>query len=111
MRSYGGKARVEWMKTLPCVACGVVGFSQNAHIKTGGAGRKSDARFCVPLCGPQSMFQWKSHVFPAYIGCHASFEEHRAEFRETYPVLDLSAEALRIDALWTEHLASTQKGA
>lgn len=55
-RKYGSEARVKFVKSLPCAACGVVGFSENAHVpptaESGGAGRKADYRFIVPLCGP-----------------------------------------------------------
>jgi len=57
-RTYHSRERVAWVKEQPCavngaVACGII-FNryptENAHIKGGGGGRKSDARFIVPLC-------------------------------------------------------------
>lgn len=48
-RIYGSKARVEWVKDQPCVVCGFVP-SENAHIVTGGMGRKADFDTIIPLC-------------------------------------------------------------
>lgn len=47
-RAYGSKARVEWIKAQPSVASGL-GPCVNAHVKNGGAGRKADAKWIVPL--------------------------------------------------------------
>lgn len=51
-RAYGSKARVEWVKSRPCVAWtrNCQGPIHNHHIKNGGGSRKADARFIVPLC-------------------------------------------------------------
>lgn len=48
-RAYGPEARREWMKGLPCLTCGR-GPSENAHVATGGMGRKADASQLAPLC-------------------------------------------------------------
>lgn len=48
-RAYHSIERVEFVKSLPCVA-GCLRPSQNAHIETGGAGRKADYDKIVPLC-------------------------------------------------------------
>ena len=48
-RVYGSKARVEWMRAQPCVACGQ-GPCETAHTKSGGVGRKADYHDTVPLC-------------------------------------------------------------
>jgi hypothetical protein len=52
-RAFGSTARVEWVKTLTCLVahtgtCG--GLIENAHVGTGGMGRKADASAVVPLC-------------------------------------------------------------
>jgi hypothetical protein len=51
-RIYGSKARVAWVKSLPCVvgngSC--AGPTENAHTTTGGMGRKAEAGTIVPLC-------------------------------------------------------------
>ena len=49
MRIYGSKVRVEFVKRLPCTACNG-GPSENAHIKSGGMGRKADYTDIIPLC-------------------------------------------------------------
>jgi RNase P subunit RPR2 len=49
MRIYGSKTRVEFVKKLPCTACNS-GPCENAHIKSGGMGRKADYTDIIPLC-------------------------------------------------------------
>jgi len=41
-----------WIRTLPCVACGIEGRSEAAHTGTdGGMSMKASDYSCVPLCG------------------------------------------------------------
>lgn len=51
-RCYGSRERVEWVKAQRCICRTTIceGPSENAHIKTGGTGRKADADQIVPLC-------------------------------------------------------------
>jgi hypothetical protein len=49
-RVYGSRARVAWVKSLPCFACWEFGEIHNAHITTGGTGRKANADQIIPLC-------------------------------------------------------------
>lgn len=67
-RVYGSKARVEWVKSQPCVACHS-GPCENAHIKSGGVGRKADFTQIVPLCASCHRIQhqkgWKAIGFNA----------------------------------------------
>lgn len=48
-RTYGGRERVEWIKSQPCAVSGVRGDIENVHTRGGGAGRKADAAFVIPL--------------------------------------------------------------
>src|SRR3954467_3732320 len=48
-RCYHSTERVEWAKSLPCVASGVLGNIENVHVVGDGAGRKSDYTNIVPL--------------------------------------------------------------
>lgn len=48
-RIYGSRERVAWIKSLPCMECGGTPC-ENAHITTGGMGRKAGADTIVPLC-------------------------------------------------------------
>lgn len=52
-RAYGSSARVAWVHAQRCIvahARDCDGLIENAHIVTGGAGRKADAAAIVPLC-------------------------------------------------------------
>lgn len=51
---------------LPCIRCGIAGFSQAAHPNTGkGAGTKADDSDCFPLCADR----------PGVRGCHSAFDQ------------------------------------
>ena len=85
-RIYGSEKRVQWVRGLPCVFCGVQrGLSENAHIRNGGMGRKADACFIVPAC----------------MGCHRRMDSGvgKSALAAEYE-LDLEAEACRIEAEW-----------
>jgi hypothetical protein len=50
-----------WVASLPCIACGISGFSQAAHPNYGrGLGQKSNDLDCFALCS----------VRPGHMGCH-----------------------------------------
>lgn len=53
-RAYHSAARVAFVKSLPCSACGFDGFPlrENAHTFSGGTGRKADYETIIPLCKP-----------------------------------------------------------
>lgn len=48
-RVYGSLARVAWIAEQPCIACDAKPC-ENAHIRSGGTGRKSEFTQIVPLC-------------------------------------------------------------
>lgn len=85
-RCYGSRARVAWIKHLPSV----VSLGRpcvNAHVRNGGAGRKADARYIVPLTDAE-------HRELHAIG--------RASFERKYGV-ELDRWACLIDARWQRH--------
>lgn len=82
-RAYGGAERVAWITRQPSVVSGE-GPCVNAHVKTGGAGRKADARWVVPLTDAE-------HRELHQIG-QKSFEAKHA--------IDLAFQAAIIDARW-----------
>ncbi len=49
-RIYHSAERVQWVASLNCVACGLEGYSENAHVAGDGIGRKSDYTKIIPLC-------------------------------------------------------------
>lgn len=91
-RCYHSKERVEFVKSLPCVACGRGGLSENAHIETGGMGRKSGFEKIVPLCGYRDRL---AH------GCHRLLDERmgRARFEKTFKI-NLDDAAAETERLW-----------
>ncbi len=97
-RIYGSRARVAWVKGLVCCAItnACEGPIENAHVRTGGTGRKADARFIVPLC---RVHHARLHRMGA-----ASFEHGFG--------LDLQQWAERIEAAWQKFAAagSLQRG-
>lgn len=71
LRIYGDEDRRAWIKSLPCAGCGVVGFSENAHVcGNAGAGRKANADTIAPLCRDR----------PGVTGCHTLYDQHKRPF-------------------------------
>jgi hypothetical protein len=80
-RAHGPVTRREWIKTLACSNCGAVGYSVGAHIKNGGAGRKADARFTIPLCHSRDGIEG-CHELQHRVGWSALARLAPAKFRE-----------------------------
>ncbi len=97
-KAHGPKARGRWIATLPCAACGVVGYSQPAHVLgNSGMGKKKGPETIAPLCGPRLLLKrWAT----MYDGCHRLFDERRWDFDEMYPEFNPEAEAAKQDAAW-----------
>ena len=54
--------------SLPCIYCGIAGYSQHAHENDGkGKGMKVDDRRAMPLCCTR----------PGIEGCHVAFDQYR----------------------------------
>lgn len=57
-----------WVASLPCISCGIVGYSQAAHSNSpehGKSGaRKADDAFLFPLCASRL----------GHMGCHVEFD-------------------------------------
>jgi hypothetical protein len=101
-RTHGPKARREWTHTLPCAACGILGYSVAAHVLgNGGMGRKRDASTTAPLCAPH-YDGWNGFTF----GCHARFDHHRRDFDARFPDFDPERAAAETEKLWQAHLAT-----
>ncbi|MDP9203501.1 MAG: hypothetical protein M3P26_16460 [Gemmatimonadota bacterium] len=99
-RIYGSKQRVEFVKSLPCAACGIEGFSENAHVPPkgeAGTGYKADWRLTAPLCGP------REDGVLSYIGCHRMYDRHRSTFYKWYPTFDIAKAAADTERLWLEN--------
>ncbi len=86
-RAYGSEARVEWVKRQRCVACGLEGYSENAHVSGGGVGRKADAAKIIPLC----------------IWCHRRQHEMGAGTFAIRFSLDLRALAAETERAWRDY--------
>jgi hypothetical protein len=85
-RTYHSKARVRFVKSLPCAACGIVGYSENAHVLgNDGMSRKGHYTTIAPLCRTfvrsgrhQSCHSWFD-IFPkSFATAHPSFNPARA---------------------------------
>ncbi len=89
-RIYGSKARVEFVKGLPCVACGGTAYcSENHHIEGDGVARKAHYTLIIPLC-PGCHLAWH-HFGRRYVESHGGFLSDRA--------------AAETERLWQAHLA------
>lgn len=112
-RIYGPPERIALVKSLPCAACGIVGYSENAHVLgNGGMGRKSDYQTVAPLCGPHP-FHSRILVtaFPdqGHVGCHRLFDVHREEFTRQFPNFNAEQAAADTERKWLA-VASRTRG-
>lgn len=88
-RAYGSEARVRWVQSLPCLVHDCRGWPiDNAHIETGGTGRKADADRIVPLC--------RAH----HLGGDQSLHRLGREGFEVLHGLDLEQEAAAVERRW-----------
>ena len=73
-RAYGGAERADWITRQPSVVSGE-GPCVNAHVRTGGAGRKADARWVVPLTDAEhrTLHQIGQKSFEAKYGIDLAF--------------------------------------
>ncbi len=53
-----------WVASLPCINCGIQGYSQCAHANGGGMGTKECDLRTFPLCCTR----------PGVLGCHIQFD-------------------------------------
>ena len=82
-RAYGSRARQKFVNLMPCSACGVWGYSQNAHVLGNeGGSRKGHYTGIAPLCGPRPDHDG------IYEGCHAFLHRDPAGFRAMFPTFN-----------------------
>ena len=99
-RAYHSKARVEFVKSLPCQMCFRVGQTDNAHVgkKGAGAGRKANYDQIAALCR----------------SCHTDFDNGDGLYeRDTdggqWNRMLVRCAADRTQKLWQSHLGGEQK--
>jgi hypothetical protein len=85
-RAYGSEERVEFVRNLPCIVCGSRP-SENAHIVTGGMGRKADYQLIVPLSSD----------------CHAMAHAKGMSWLEVERGIDLELAAACTEAAWQSY--------
>lgn len=107
-RAYHSKERVLFVKGLPCSACGVVGYSENAHVPPkgeAGTGYKADYRFIAPLCGirPISLLAVLRFAASTYAGCHTMFARYRSDFNAAFPDFAPEVAAAEAERAWKAH--------
>jgi len=105
-RCYHSEARKRFVQSLPCCACGVVGYSENAHVTddgTKGAGRKSGYRCIAPLCGRRPVIAvnglGETLDYGTVRGCHRWSHADADSFLAVWK-LDMDAEAAKCEAKW-----------
>ncbi len=82
LRAYGSEERVAWIQSQPSVVSGK-GPCVAAHVKTGGMGRKADARWIVPLTDAEhkELHQIGTKSFEAKYGASLEFHAERINQR------------------------------
>lgn len=91
-RKYGSTERAFYVAQLACVVpwCRSVGWMENAHIETGGVGRKADASKVVPCCA--------RHHRTGPIAMHAGVETFQDEYG-----IDLEEAARLTEESWQRY--------
>lgn len=101
-RCYHSKARVEWVKSLPCVFCAHRGCSENAHVwGRSGMGRKGPYTEIVPLCGPWSGLTSEGPL--NHPGCHRLFDRHEWPLNNPEVREFIRGKAKHIEYAWQLH--------
>lgn len=95
--AFGGEERVRWVASMACGICGVTGWTENAHVRSRGAGGK--ACDIVPLCGSRT----ERGVMVE--GCHSVLDTHPWDL-EAGTVMKLRALAKELDRQWNERGAA-----
>jgi hypothetical protein len=100
-RAYGPAARREWLLARPCIVCGIEGYTEQAHTRTGGTGRKADASTLIALCGQ------RLRRIPGNCGldegCHAELHRvGRSSFEKIHGV-NLDVLAAATEKAWLRH--------
>ena len=90
-RVYGGKRRIAFVKSLPCIVAGpeCSGAIENAHAENGGMGRKADASSVFPCCG----------------GHHGLLHRQGVRWFQSHYAVSLSEAAATTQRLWEAHCA------
>ena len=105
-RVYFSVERVEFVKRLPCASCGIVGFSENAHIEGHGTGYKAGYQRIAPLCGAGV---YRTNVvtgkWEPSEGCHRAYDRHRLP---NFPKDKAEAAAIATEAAWLAFHSSTE---
>ena len=91
-RIYGPKAFRAWLHAQPCILCGVVGFTEQAHAKGDGIGRKADWTLSFPACGTRGTVE----------GCHPRSHRQGVQTFEHDAGVTLLDLAARTQAAWRE---------
>lgn len=48
--TYRSSARLQWVRDMNCLCCGLQPPSEPHHVTTGGVGKKCSDRLTIPLC-------------------------------------------------------------
>jgi hypothetical protein len=83
LRAYGSSERVMWIIRHPSVVSGR-GPCVNAHVRTGGVGRKADAKWIIPITFKE----------------HNELHQHGQKTFEQKHGIDLLKAAEKIEAEW-----------
>lgn len=115
LRIYGPPARRAFVTSLPCAACGVEGFSEQAHVAPAGekgTGYKAGYEWIAPLCHerPIPMLAVLRFDVRMYVGCHRLYDCFKTEFRAAFPDFNPEKAATDCEAAWLAFSGSPKTG-
>ncbi len=104
-RAYHSRARQKFVNLQPCSACGVWGYSVNAHVLgIEGASLKGGYKTIAPLCNARPS---EAGIYP---GCHYLFDEEQDRFRATFPTYKPNRAARETERKWQAFLRGELAG-
>ena len=110
-RAYGSELRVMYVQGLPCAACGHIGHSENAHIRSkSGAGRKGDASTVIPLCSPRLLTKSMDGKRYSWMieGCHRDYDRSPSILPNAQEVAEETERSWQAFSASTSHISERE---
>jgi hypothetical protein len=105
-RKFGTPTRRRWVKAQDCSACGVEGWSVNAHVGREGAGasRKANHDQIAPLCRSRRAYSPEYGCVMETEGCHELSHRDPAKFAARFPWWNAEEQCAATQRKWERYV-------